>query len=733
MRAELRTINGVVEVFVNGARQSRMWGRLALPGQNAPEKLDQYIDAGIDVYFTNVDLEWNNGWNGDDTYDYRHYEIHLDRILAVKPDIKLVLFVGYSGSAPYKWCRANEDQLALLSNGDRLRMGSFASERWLEDSNRAMAAFVKHFQDSPYCENIIGINPIMYSNEWHTPASRSHPPLDDYSAPMEEHFRAWLQKKYEGDADALRASWQEEDICFDTVEIPGEARRLRIGLPPLPFGEKDMAVFDYETCLNEARERFIIQTCRAVKEASGGTLLTTLSRREQSLAMLNSEWVDIHHGPYAYLNRKLGNVNGYSRRSLDLHGKLGMYQIDTGTHVMPRTGGDPLGIGWIWPGPHRLADNEWESLEILERDVCKAIADNRYVYWNDGGPGWMFPVVNHGVVTYGRHWFDTPAIRKLIARCKKLVDQQAALQANSSARVALIGADYQQHHLGSGGPLDAAGSAAKALFSLQRTEFALQRSGVTYETYTLEDFAAIDREYDVYIFPDAFYVPAAQRGAIRRKLAQDGATAIWLYAPGYIDEEGCGLAGVEALCGLKLGVEHGNAVVQVEKPDGHAPLFADVGSFGSGAVARSYTSDLPLDRYVPEYDCRTLPATFYCDDPEAQVLATLESCGRAGMARKQVEGFTSIWIGAPEVPWPLWRTLLSQAGVHVYSRSGDFLMANDRFVALYCITAGPKRIDLPRRCTVTDALLGETVATNAGAFSFHGRAGETASYILHEE
>lgn len=724
-RSELRKVDGNVEVFVNGERQSRMWGRIALPGQNAPEKLEQYLDAGIDIYLTNVDLEWNNGWNGDDTYDFRAYEMHLDRILAVKPDIKLVLYVGYAGAAPYKWCRANEEQLVLLSNGDRLRMGSFASEKWLRDSTRAMKAFVTHFRNSRFAKNIIGINPIMYSNEWHTPSSRGHAPLDDYSLPMQAHFRNWLREKYKGEATALRASWGVEDVTFESAAIPSEARRLRIGMEALPFGDRDLWVADYENCLEEARERFIIETCKAVKEASDGALLTTLGRNPQSMLMLQSPWVDSFHGPYAYQNRKLMNVYGYAALSYPSNGKLGMYQIDTGTHVMPLTGGDSLGVGYIWPGPFRLADNEWESLEILERDVCRAIADNRYVYWNEGGPGWMFPIVNHGTVTFGRFWFDTPGIKDLIARTKELVNRQTALNAKSTARVAVIGAQFQKPVLGTGG------KSVAGLFNPASVLYSLQRSGAALSNYILEDFASIKPSYDVYIFANAFYVPAELRERIRAKLKADGATAIWLYGAGYINEDGASLENIEALTGFRLGVEHRAGPVQIAQPDAGNRLFRDAGSFGSRTVAKSNSSDKPLETYVPEFESRDLPLAFYCDDPQAEVLALFESSGKTGMAVKREDGFRSVWIGAPEVPWQLYRNLLDDAGVHIYSENGDYLMANERFAALYCITGGEKQIDLPQACQVLDALSGEEIAPEARQIRFTAKAGETRSFTLN--
>ncbi len=728
MKAELRTVNGTVEVFVNGERQSRMWGRLSLPGELAAEKLDQYLGAGIDVYLTDMDGDCTLCWDGEDGYDYAPYDRHLERIVGRKPDIRLILYVGCAGASPYRWNARHEDQLPLLSNGDRLRIPSFASEPWLRDSCEALRRFVRHYEDSRFAENIIGYNPIQYSNEWHTPTTRNHPPLDDYSGPMRSHFRAWLREKYEGDVGALRSAWGERNVDFETAAIPSEGRRLRRGMPPLRFGEKDARVFDYETCLHEARERFIIAQCRAIKEASREPTLTCLSRAACSDMMLLSEWVDVHHGPYIYQDRKILHVNGYAKATYRARGKLHVCQIDTGTHLMPKTGGDPLGIGYIWPGPHRLNETMRESLEMLERDVAYSIARNSYHYWNEGGPGWMFPVVCHGTMTWGRFWYDAPEIKAFIAGMKEAVDQIAQAGARSAARVALVTADYLDPYL-------PAGSALGRLFNRSSTQRSLARSGMPVDDYVLEDFEGIDRSYDVYIFPNAFYVPTRLRDAIRARLAADRATAVWLYAPGYMDEEGADPANIETLSGFRLSVEHRDGPVQVDLPgDDHSCLrdLDGIQGFGSRTmpVSNSTSETLKDEGYVPQTESFDLPAAFHCTDPEAQVLARLEDTGKAAMAVKEQDGFRSVWIAAPGVPWQVYRNIGAEAGVHVYCRSGDQLMANDRFVALYCISGGGKTIRLPGPRRVRDALDGRPVAEDTAEVRFNARAGETRSFLI---
>ena len=100
------------------------------------------------------------------------------------------------------------------------------------------------------------------------------------------------------------------------------------------------------------------------------------------------------------------------------------------------------------------------------------------------------------------------------------------------------------------------------------------------------------------------------------------------------------------------------------------------------------------------------------------------------MAATEAPGFRSVWIGAPEVPWQLWRNLAEESRVHLYSRTGDYLMANERFAALYAITAGEKRIALPGPHRVTDAMTGDVVASETREIVFAAEAGETRSFVL---
>ncbi len=154
------------ELFIDGKKSSRMWGRLALPADYAPEKLEQYRGAGIKVYMTAMDVTVPLCRDGEDEYYFDKYDAHIRRLVDRMPDIKLILYVGARGASPYRWCKKNYEELTLFSTGKRLETASHASELWKQDSNRAFREFVRYFSNGKYAGNIIGFNPVYNANEW---------------------------------------------------------------------------------------------------------------------------------------------------------------------------------------------------------------------------------------------------------------------------------------------------------------------------------------------------------------------------------------------------------------------------------------------------------------------------------------------------------------------------------------------------------------------------------------
>jgi hypothetical protein len=65
------------------------------------------------------------------------------------------------------------------------------------------------------------------------------------------------------------------------------------------------------------------------------------------------------------------------------------------------------------------------------------------------------------------------------------------------------------------------------------------------------------------------------------------------------------------------------------------------------------------------------------------------------------------------------RDLYAKNGVHVYSRTGDPVEANDRLFTLHARFAGLKTVTLPQKTTVLDVFNRRIVAKDVDSFTFN--------------
>ena len=83
-------------------------------------------------------------------------------------------------------------------------------------------------------------------------------------------------------------------------------------------------------------------------------------------------------------------------------------------------------------------------------------------------------------------------------------------------------------------------------------QWIIGETGAPFDDYILEDFPNLSRRYKVYVFLNAHYLSAELREQITTRLKAEQATALWFYAPGYLDETGGDIAHMEALTGIRL-------------------------------------------------------------------------------------------------------------------------------------------------------------------------------------
>jgi hypothetical protein len=120
-------------------------------------------------------------------------------------------------------------------------------------------------------------------------------------------------------------------------------------------------------------------------------------------------------------------------------------------------------------------------------------------------------------------------------------------------------------------------------------------------------------------------------------------------------------------------------------------------------------------------------------DERATLLAALAQAPHKGIvARRAMDGWTSIYSATAPLPAALLKRVACDAGVHIYDDDPSHLLfANRHFLTVAAPdTAGPATIRLPVPCRVVDLATRETVGENVRQFTTTLRAKEVRWFRL---
>lgn len=740
------------EIYFEGQKISRMFGRAALPGRYARYKIEQYRSAGIKTYFTELEMANVIGWDGADDYDYSLLDGHINKIVKAHPDIRLLLYVGCPGETPYLWNKMHEDQLAQLQNGDKLMFASLGSEIWRKDSAEAMRRLAEHFENSEFDKNIMGYNAIWMANEWFGftwHAKKPSDPNDDFSEPMRQYFRQFLRQKYQNNEDLLRRNWKNPKITFGDAELPTLEERYQVGNDTVfSFNEKiGTKVTDYYQAASESNADLAIAWGKGLRAGMIKNKLIGLmqgathhggsgvyqNRKQGALKkLLNADVFDFHHTPPCYADTENIHQSMMAIDTIRLHKKIAFNQIDAKTFISPNNEMAMKTSGGVHPG--YIAKDLEESLNLMKRDCSYALAKNVFCYWLEGGPGTMFPINSHGIEGAGvwsKLWYDQPELKEMISKLKKVFDENQKAGTKSVSEIALLSSNRSMYYR-------VADPTLPAIYHESLRNLILTRCGVPFDDLLLEDFPLIEKKYKFYIFNIPFYIESKLRKIIIEKLNRENATALWLYAPGIVDEKGANLSNLEELTGMKMGRTDGKEFVEIELSDNIQSFFPDYSGnkcFGteSGPVKydkrvwRTWPSqnDSDFERNKKLENFKFKPV-FYADDPEAEKMGLLKYFNKAGLAYKNTGKRKSFFCAAPVNNVSLLQSMLKFAGVHIYNIKHDLIYANSGYLTVFALDGEGKRtLRFLKRITVTDSMTNKTIVRNSNTCSFFMKSRET--------
>jgi hypothetical protein len=461
-------------------------------------------------------------------------------------------------------------------------------------------------------------------------------------------------------------------------------------------------VIDYLRNLADLSAEVVIDFCRTAKEASGGNALagaffgylTEISWNDAFFGAehVESSWstyqrsghlglrtilaspeVDFIVSPYSYPFRGIGGdgLPMPPSEALRRSGKLYIFEEDSRMHNRF----DPEGRNYAFE--HATA--------IHQRNFAQVLTHGLGIWWFiDNPPG-----------TYLEWQKTEPEFQPWLERFQKIGTWALGLDRTPQAEVAVLLDDeslfYEEFQ----------NSLSIPLIWHQRHQ-GLSRFGAPYDIYLLQDL--IDGNlppYKLYIFLNAFRLDGDRREALSREIKRDGRTALWIYAPSYVDD----VPSTDAMTELT-----GFSFERLNIPWGPFMHITD--------FAHPATTGVPQDLFWGTN--AIIGPLFHLNDPEARILGqvvyTLGRC-RPGLGVKEYEDWTSVYCAAPNIPAPVLRGIARYAGVHIYSDEGDVLYAINELLAVHTVSGGTRQFALPAPVEVVhDLYTDREIARDTGRF-----------------
>lgn len=642
VRAEVRVERGAPRLFLNG---KEVFPLLAW-SNDLMEFAPDFTFAGIDLFHPHYNLA--DGWREDGKHDWSGFANLLSHLLAVNPRAHFLVRLGLF--APEWWKAKHPNELLEYASPLDQRQGefggvrhpSFASEVWRRDTEAVLRQFLRFVEPSPLRSRVIGyqIANGIYG-EWHYFGARY---LPDNSLPMQRacgsapdartrmHASAGLFRDPTREGEVIRYYQRFHDTCADTI---------------LHFAK----VVKQETGGRALCGAFYTYLLENLWIQEGGHLAPQ--------KVLASPYIDFVACPYAYQGDAFdgaGNPLGRSRglagdggyrvllESIKRHGKLYFAEIDPSTCL--ETQPEVMGNGGV--GSESLRG----SRLILRRDLAQMTAQ--------GNAGWLFDI--------GPGWYAEREFLDEIRSFVQLGRERARWSLQSPAQAAAV---FQpESFFVTAHWRTARGDGEYDLFGdyfLNKQSRSIHRLGAPVDFLDLADLRHEDaRRYRLFLLCNCFLLSDEQAQRLRRLFAGSGATVVWFYAPGFVSSEGLSVDRMSRLTGVTL------------------RRLSDAGTMLIKAAGKTF--GLP-GVHQPR---------FVVEDASAEVLGRWADGSGVAFAAKQVDGFTSVYVGTAPVPAEHLRQLASGAGVTLCSSLPDVVYASDDCVSVTATRDGEREVRLPQ-------------------------------------
>jgi hypothetical protein len=538
--------------------------------------------------------------------------------------------------------------------------------------------------------------------------------LADYAPVAEVDFRQWVRATYGEDVAQLKAAWGR-DVTFDDVRIPAPAERERITLGEIYDPVRDRPTIDYVQCLNDAVADSIISVCKAAKEAmTKPKVICTfygygfchlprpqLNGHNATAKVLASDAVDLLASPHSYDNRGEGGYHAPQAMadSIRLAGKMHFDEVDPKTMWTPEV---------AWKDNISQPTTVWSTVEVLKKDAARSLATGDGMWWTD--------LMDQG-------WFDHEACVEPIRRTREIARRLVQTGSGSAAEIALVVGERAQVFQA---PRDGLIDASREMFR----NWYLSRIGAPFDTLLFSDLRRpTTPRYRLYIMADLGYLSQQDREFLDAEVKRDGATVLWIYAPGFLDDRSASVENMASVTGMSFGMRDVREELDILLTNLGHPITEGLPeglAYGTGVDREKYLRP-PKIQILP--DTRVIP-TFYLQDDDVEVLGVARSTGQPALGVRDFESWRSIYSLAPVLDWRLMQRIARWAGVHIVCDKGDMLWMSKRFLALYAQSEGTRTLQFPAPVNVEDAYTGQALAASATSLELTAEKWETRWLLL---
>lgn len=586
-------------------------------------------------------------WVGEDQYDFSRVDKDLEKICPNGNE--MYVFPRVYLDTPSWWNEKYPDELCRDDMGEGL-YESFASEKWREDASRALCALMDHINASRWRDCVVGYHIAAGSTEeWTYHGYENREFRADYSEVNRRRFCAWLEKKY-ASAEAFNRAWGSAYAEIGEAQLPNVLQRCYSSKGALRDVSRERRTIDFYSYMNEMFAECIVHFCRTVKEHSGGSRLAGAfygyniflihpDKGHFALSkVLESPDVDFVAATGTHPEPGGAWSSNATLNSAARYGKLFFCEGDIRTSLT-RPLGEML--------PHVVSRNSYyktpvwaplASMELTVSAVKKAIAR----VLTEGVSVWWFDM-------FGGAFDDERVMRLFEDFCVRMRERTAEpLRRDVAFIVDETGVFYMRRN----------DSPAAQINREQVDE--LSRMGAPADMLEAKDLLRDDFDASRYrlIILSGFLSPTEEiRRAIDEKLRGGGRTLLW-----------CQFS-ADAITGVKTEYDPCSSLARAE--------------FNATCFPQKAVS---CPRFAREAIEDGYPLAFFEGTQEPAVLAF-----------PTADGGNEIVSVVPSLPSALLREIASVTGVHVYTQKGDVIYAGGNYVAIHAVSAGEKRIHLPRR------------------------------------